>query len=91
LKERRDEEKLQTQPTPTLKERRKPISERKKKNKTKGSTSNKKFIVCQCCKKRGHTIHNYWYVEACSFFEKKGHCEVFYWKKQAMFYRPDCC
>jgi hypothetical protein len=90
LKESSDEERLQTQPTPLLRESSEPISERKKNNKTKGSTSNKKFHVCHCCKKRGHTIPSFWYAEACSFCEKKGHCEAICWKKQAMFHMPDC-
>jgi hypothetical protein len=90
LKERNNEESLQTQPTPALRDNNKPINERKKKKKTRRSTSNKKFLVCHCCKKRGHTIHNCWYAEACSFCGKKGHCEAACWKKQAMFPRPDC-
>jgi hypothetical protein len=90
LKERNDEESLQTQPTPTLRDNNKPISEsKKKKKKTKRSMSNKKFLVCHCCKKRGHNVSSCWYAKACSYCGKKGHHEASCWEKQAMFHRPN--
>jgi hypothetical protein len=68
----------------------KPISERKKKKKTRGSMSNKTFLVCHCCKKRGHTIDNCWYAKTCSHCGKKGHLEASCWEKQATCHRTDC-
>jgi hypothetical protein len=56
LKEGSDEKSLKTQPTPALRESNKKINQGKKKKKTKRSTSNKTFLVCHCCKKRGHNI-----------------------------------
>jgi hypothetical protein len=91
LKEGNNEESSQTQPTPALRERKKPISERKKKKKTKGSTSNKTFLVCHCCKKRGHTIDNCWYIETCSHCGKKGHLEASCLGEEATYcHRKDC-
>jgi hypothetical protein len=62
LKESNNEESSQTKPTPTLRDNNKTSNQSKKKNKTMRSTSNKKFLVYHCCKKRGHTIEICWYA-----------------------------
>jgi len=76
LKNGSNEEISQTQPTPSLIESNKEINEIKKNKNTRGSTSNTKFIICHCCKKRVHTIDNCWYEETCSHCGKKFHLEI---------------
>jgi hypothetical protein len=90
FKKGNNEENLKNYPKPTLIDSNKTINERKKKKKTRKSMLNKKFIHCRYCKKISHTIHNYWYVEACYFCGNKCYCEVSYCKKKALFHVPNC-
>jgi hypothetical protein len=60
LQKGNDEESENTQPTPTLRRSGKPISVSKK-NKDQCYASCKPSLVCNCCKRKGHNIANYWY------------------------------